>query len=89
MASIVDLVERIDGLALDTAHGRLGLDVVCMEGGNALCIQAIGPKAVINSEAIADIMVAVPGFPVKHLEFLRADESSSMAWFNVKRNGGR
>ena len=89
MASIVDLVERIDRLALDTAHGRLGLDVVCMEGGNTLCIQAIGPKAVVNSEAIADIMVAVPGFPVKHLEFLRSDESSSMAWFKVKRNGGR
>lgn len=89
MASIVDLVERIDRLSLDTAHGKLMLDVVCMEGGSELCIQAIGPKAVVNSEAIADIMVAVPGFPTKHLEFLRADESSSMAWFRVKRNGGK
>ena len=89
MMSMVDLIEKIDGLSLDTAHGKLELDVVCMESGNSLCIQAIGPKAVVNSEAIADIMVAVPGFPVKHLEFLRADESSSMAWFKVKRNGGR
>ena len=89
MSSIVDLVERIDRLSLDTAHGKLMLDVVGMESRNALCIQAIGPKAVVNSEAIADIMVAVPGFPTKHLEFLRADESSSMAWFRVKSNGGK
>lgn len=89
MASIVDLVERIDRLALDTVHGELRLDVVCMEGGNTLCIRAIGPKSVVNSEAIADTMVAVPGFPSNHLEFIRADESSSMAWFKVKRNGGK
>lgn len=83
MASIVDLVEKVDSLALDTAKGVIRLNCIGMERG-ALCIELVGPKSVVNSEAAADIIEAVPGFPSKHLAFLRADDSVSMAWYKVK-----
>lgn len=83
MASIVDLVERIDRLSLDTAKGVVRLDVVGM-CGNEICIQALGPKSLLNTEAVGCLIEAVPGFPSKSLAFTRSDESVSMAWFAVK-----
>lgn len=83
MASMVDLIERIDSLSLDTAKGVVRLDVVGM-CGNEICIQALGPKSLLNTEAVGCLIEAIPGFPSRSLAFTRSDESVSMAWFAVK-----
>lgn len=88
MASVVDLIKKIDSLSLDTANGVLQLYVVGM-CGNQICIQVQGPRPLLNSGAVGHLIETVPGFPSRNLVFTKSDESASMAWFAVKRGGGK